>query len=205
MSLFQVRNRLILYIGLAGVILVVVLVLMIVFSRTNPVGQSITELNASMEQLLNQQSQDKASQGKKTTTQSEATIKPSDAPVNTPINPNATSSNTSSNMSTSDQSSVSSTAPSPASSGIQSGTSSEAPIQASKGQVPSSADKLDINTATAEQFDELPGIGPSKAKEIVKYRDANKRFNSIDELTNVKGIGPKILEKLRSLVYVASS
>jgi competence protein ComEA len=62
--------------------------------------------------------------------------------------------------------------------------------------------KLDLNTATAEQLQELPGIGAVLAQRIVAYRDEHGPFTSIDELDNVEGIGPSLLEKLRPLVTV---
>lgn len=62
---------------------------------------------------------------------------------------------------------------------------------------------LDINTATAEQLAQaLPGIGPAKALRIVQWREHNGKFNSVEQLQEVKGIGPKTLEKLRALVRV---
>lgn len=62
--------------------------------------------------------------------------------------------------------------------------------------------KMDINTASIETLEALSGIGPSLAKEIVKYREAHGRFKNIAELTNVKGIGPKKLERIKSYVKV---
>lgn len=57
---------------------------------------------------------------------------------------------------------------------------------------------ININTATAEELDEaLPGIGETKAKRIVEYREAAGGFDSVDELINVSGIGEKTLENLR--------
>ncbi|TXK84127.1 helix-hairpin-helix domain-containing protein [Paenibacillus sp. N3.4] len=64
-------------------------------------------------------------------------------------------------------------------------------------------DRLDLNTATLEQLVKLKGIGPSKAKAILDYRMQKGPFKRIDELTEVKGIGEKMLEKLKPLVYVA--
>jgi competence protein ComEA len=60
---------------------------------------------------------------------------------------------------------------------------------------------VDLNTATVEQLDTLPGIGPVTAAAIVAWRDANGRFTSIDQLGEVDGIGPARLEKLRDLVH----
>ena len=61
---------------------------------------------------------------------------------------------------------------------------------------------VDLNTATEEQLDDLPGIGPVMAKAIVAWRGANGRFASVDQLGEVDGIGPSRLEKLRALVKV---
>jgi len=61
---------------------------------------------------------------------------------------------------------------------------------------------ININTATAALLERLPGIGPKTAERIIAYRAAHGRFNSVDALRNVKGIGPKKLAKLRPLVTV---
>ena len=62
---------------------------------------------------------------------------------------------------------------------------------------------VDVNTASAEDLDALPGVGPVTAAAIVAWRSANGRFTSIDQLGEVDGIGPARLEKLRPLVRVA--
>jgi len=59
---------------------------------------------------------------------------------------------------------------------------------------------LDLNAATATQLDALPGIGPAKAQAIIADREANGRYTAVDELTRVKGIGDKMLDKLRPYV-----
>lgn len=70
-------------------------------------------------------------------------------------------------------------------------------------QNPSAATGLvDLNAATAEQLDALPGVGPVTAAAILAWRDANGRFSSVDQLGDVDGIGPARLEKLRALVRV---
>ncbi|MUL79310.1 ComEA family DNA-binding protein [Mycolicibacterium sp. CBMA 226] len=61
---------------------------------------------------------------------------------------------------------------------------------------------VDLNAATEEQLDGLPGIGPVMAKAIVAWRAAHGRFASVDQLGEVDGIGPGRLEKLRELVKV---
>jgi competence protein ComEA len=61
---------------------------------------------------------------------------------------------------------------------------------------------LDLNSATAEQLDALPGVGPVTAAAILGWRQANGRFTSVDQLGEVDGIGPARLEKLRPLVRV---
>jgi comEA protein len=63
---------------------------------------------------------------------------------------------------------------------------------------------LNINTATAAQFESLDGIGPVLARRMVEYREQHGRFASVDELDNVSGIGPKRLEAIRSRCFVDS-
>ena len=61
---------------------------------------------------------------------------------------------------------------------------------------------IDLNAATAEQLDTLPGIGPVLAERIVTWRTSNGRFRSIEELSEVSGIGDAVLESVRDLVRV---
>jgi competence protein ComEA len=61
---------------------------------------------------------------------------------------------------------------------------------------------ININRANAAQLQTLHGIGPVKAQEILKYRKLHNGFKSVDELVNVKGIGPKTVQKLKSKVSV---
>ncbi|HKV18712.1 MAG TPA: ComEA family DNA-binding protein [Mycobacterium sp.] len=61
---------------------------------------------------------------------------------------------------------------------------------------------VDLNSATEEQLDALPGVGPVTAAAIVAWRSANGSFTSVDQLADVDGIGPARLEKLRAQVHV---
>ena len=61
---------------------------------------------------------------------------------------------------------------------------------------------LNLNTATLEQLDELDGIGPATAQQIVAYREAHGGFGSVDELDQVPGIGETRLASLREQVRV---
>lgn len=64
------------------------------------------------------------------------------------------------------------------------------------------AGPVDLNTATAEQLEALPGVGPATSKAILAYRSSHGRFRSVTELLEVPGIGPAKLEALRPLVKV---
>jgi competence protein ComEA len=65
---------------------------------------------------------------------------------------------------------------------------------------PGAAGPVSLSTATAEQLDALPGIGPVTAQKIVDYRSEHGSFHSVDELDAVSGIGPAKLDQLRELV-----
>jgi competence protein ComEA len=60
--------------------------------------------------------------------------------------------------------------------------------------------RVSLSSATAEQLDELPGIGPVTAQKIVDYRAKNGGFRSVDDLDAIPGIGPARVEQLRDLV-----
>lgn len=61
---------------------------------------------------------------------------------------------------------------------------------------------LNLNTATQEELETLPGIGPSKAADILAYRDEHGPFQSVDDLASVSGIGPSTIESLRDYLIV---
>ena len=63
---------------------------------------------------------------------------------------------------------------------------------------------INLNTATATQLEELPGIGARTATRIVEYRQKNGPFKKIEELMNVQGVGEKSFLKLRPQITVAS-
>jgi competence protein ComEA len=59
---------------------------------------------------------------------------------------------------------------------------------------------VNVNTASAEELVEINGIGKAKAQAIIAYRDQNGPFASVDDLRQVRGIGDKILERIRPQV-----
>ena len=74
----------------------------------------------------------------------------------------------------------------PAGAGSSAGAGPAAPVQ--------------LSTATLEQLETLPGIGPVMAQKILDYRTKHGAFSSVDELDAVSGIGPKRLDQLRDMV-----
>jgi len=69
---------------------------------------------------------------------------------------------------------------------------------AAAGQAP--AARVSLGSATVEQLDALPGVGPVTAQKIVDYRSAHGGFRSVDDLDAIPGIGPARIEQLRELV-----
>ena len=62
--------------------------------------------------------------------------------------------------------------------------------------------RLNLNTATVAQLEDLPGVGPVMANRIIDWRIKHNRFSTIEELQEVEGIGPKLFSRLRELVRV---
>ncbi|WP_282941420.1 helix-hairpin-helix domain-containing protein [Paenibacillus sp. RC67] len=87
---------------------------------------------------------------------------------------------------------------------ISTATTESTPVPVSSSTAASSKDsRLNINKATEKELDTLPGIGESKAKAIVAYREKlGGRFKSVDQLKDVKGIGDKLLAKMKPYITV---
>ena len=68
--------------------------------------------------------------------------------------------------------------------------------------VASDEEKVELNSATPEQLEALPGIGPRTAELIVEYRNESGGFKKIEELMNVRGIGERTFLRLRPLIRI---
>jgi competence protein ComEA len=67
---------------------------------------------------------------------------------------------------------------------------------------PAATEKINLNSATVEQLQALPGIGPAIAKSIVEHRTKVGKFNRIEEIINVKGIGERKFQKIKDRLVV---
>src|SRR6267378_4255450 len=75
-----------------------------------------------------------------------------------------------------------------------------ASVDAGKKKPP--AKPLDLNTATSEELQQVPGIGPATADKILQMRKSYGAFKSVDDLLAIRGLGPKRLEKMRKYLTV---
>lgn len=66
------------------------------------------------------------------------------------------------------------------------------------------APRVDVNTAGTAELESLPGIGPALARRIIDHRKAEGPFEKVEDLLEVKGIGPKMLSRLRDRVTVSA-
>lgn len=81
-------------------------------------------------------------------------------------------------------------------------------LDAAAGPAPTSSPgsaggQIDINTATAAQLEEIPGVGPVLAQRIIMYRDQNGGFASVEQLTEVSGIGEATFAQMQAMVTVS--
>lgn len=81
-------------------------------------------------------------------------------------------------------------------------SSAQASSTAASQAAPAAKPALNLNQATVEQLEELPGIGRKTAERILEYRTKSGGFKRIEDLMNVKGIGEKAFLKLKPLVAV---
>jgi competence protein ComEA len=81
-----------------------------------------------------------------------------------------------------------------------------APVEAQQAERPAQAaaakPAINLNTATIDQLETLPGVGRRTAERILEYRQKSGGFKKVEELMNIKGIGEKSFLKLRPLVSV---
>jgi len=83
------------------------------------------------------------------------------------------------------------------------GESQSPPSRSGNVSIPGASGSLtNINTATQEELENLPGIGPTLAQRIVEYRQANGPFATIEAIQEVSGIGPGTFEKIKDLITV---
>jgi competence protein ComEA len=78
-----------------------------------------------------------------------------------------------------------------------------APILARAQTKPAPAKAVDLNAATVEQLQQLPGIGPVRAKAIVEFREKSGPFQRVEDLLAIRGISKSRFEKLRPYVTVS--
>ena len=91
----------------------------------------------------------------------------------------------------------------PSLNGEAGGTPAPAPTAApTRVAVPTASELVNINTATLEELDKLPGIGPTTAQNIIDYRTEHGPFQRIEDLMNVPNVGPATFDRLKELITV---
>lgn len=78
----------------------------------------------------------------------------------------------------------------------------ELPNDSATPETSTNSELININTATKEELDSLPGIGPTIAQRIIDYRTENGNFSTIDDIKNVSGIGPATFDEIKDLITV---
>jgi competence protein ComEA len=73
------------------------------------------------------------------------------------------------------------------------------------GRAGAASSRVNVNTASIDELQVLPGIGESRARAIVERRQSQGAFQSVEQLTEIRGIGPAMVERLRPLVSVSGS
>ena len=105
--------------------------------------------------------------------------------------------------STSSSSSVSSTIAASSDIVTASNTAVSSTVSKSSSKASVISAPININTASQTELEQLPGIGVAMSQRIIDYRNQYGNFDSIDELQNVKGIGPKAFAKIKDYVTVS--
>lgn len=83
-------------------------------------------------------------------------------------------------------------------------SSTPSPVTAGGTPPPSPGGLIDINTATAEMLEQIPGVGPVLAQRIIAYREANGGFQTVEQLTEVSGIGEATFAQMQAMVTVGA-
>jgi comEA protein len=84
--------------------------------------------------------------------------------------------------------------------------SQQAPKSVAGATTSNQSDKININTATAEELDKLPNIGPARAADIITYRESHPGgFQTIEDIKNIKGIGDKYFADMENMITIGDT